>query len=356
MKQTEAIKSFNQLGEDLRGFLKDPSSNKYEDWNTALKLAEQQNGWFTRDSIISALHGIESWLATKSLEDWLANYPELPKENTKPITISVVMAGNIPLVGFHDFICILLTGNTIEAKLSHADKVFLQFVAKKLIAIEPEWEKHIKFIDKLSSSANAIIATGSNNTARHFEYYFRNVPNIIRRNRNGVAILDGSETTEELGKLGEDIFSYFGLGCRNISKMYVPDGYDLAIFFRAIEKFSDVINHNKYNNNYSYNRTIFLMDGKIFTDNNFLTVIEDPVIPSPIAVLHYEKYKDLPTLAESLSAQKDLIQCIATSERVKKKLVNMPIPVVGFGETQSPKLSDYADGVDVMKFILGQGK
>jgi hypothetical protein len=352
MKLSSAINSFHKLGEEIRTFLANPSA--HEDWNTALRVAEQQNGWFTRANILSALHGIEPWLNIAMLEKWAAMYPELAKENTKPMTISVVMAGNIPLVGFHDFLCILITGNTIQAKLSHADNILLTFLAKKLIVIEPEWEKHIQFIDKLSSSANAIIATGSNNTARHFEYYFRNVPHIIRKNRNGVAIIDGTETVEELGKLGEDIFSYFGLGCRNISKMYVPEGYDLGIFFRAIEKFQDVINHNKYANNYTYNRTIFLMDGKIFTDNNFLAVIEDKAIPSPIAVLHYEKYSDLVVLGKSLSEQKEQVQCIAASEKAQKKLGNLPIPIVGLGETQSPKLWDYADGVDVIKFILGQ--
>ncbi len=356
MKQSEAIKSFNQLGNELREFLKEPSLPKHEDWNTALKLAEQQNGWFTRDSILSALKGIEPWLNIKMLEEWLAKYPELQKENTKPITISVVMAGNIPMVGFHDFVCILITGNNISAKQSHADNILMKFMAKKLIAIEPEWEKHIQFIEKLSPSANAIIATGSNNTAKHFEYYFRNVPHIIRKNRNGIAILDGTETSEEIGKLGEDIFSYYGLGCRNISKMYVPQDYDLGIFFRGIEKFSNVINHHKYANNYTYNRTIFLMDGKVFTDNNFLAVIEDKAIPSSIAVLHCERYNDLPTLAKSLSTQKELIQCIAANERVIKKLDELPIPIVCLGDTQSPKLWDYADGVDVVKFIMEQSK
>jgi hypothetical protein len=356
MKQTDIIWSFSSLGDEIRTFLKNPSASEHEDWNIALKLAEQQNGWFTRDNIISALHGIEHWLRTNALTNWLAHYPELPKENTKPITISIVMAGNIPLVGFHDFLCVLITGNIIDAKQSSSDNILLKFLSKKLIVIEPEFEKHIHFIEKLSSTANAVIATGSNNTARHFEYYFRNVPHIIRKNRNGIAILTGDETTEDLSKLGEDVFSYFGLGCRNISKMYTPEGFDLGNFFRGIEKYSPVVNHNKYANNYTYNRTIFLMDGKIFTDNNFLAVIEDKAIPSPIAVLHYERYNNLTSLAKELATQKELIQCIATTEKAKQGLGNLPIPVVKLGETQSPSLMDYADGVDVIKFIVEQSK
>ncbi len=356
MNQTKAIKSFSQLGDEIRAFLKNPNAVEHEEWNTALTLAEQQNGWFTSDSIVNSLKGIEPWLTTASLTSWLAHYTQLPQENTNPITVSVVMAGNIPLVGFHDFLCVLITGNIIDAKQSSTDNVLLKFLAKRLIAIEPVFEKHIHFIEKLSATANAVIATGSNNTARHFEYYFRNVPHIIRKNRNGVAILTGEETTEDLSKLGEDIFSYYGLGCRNISKMYIPEGYDLGNFFRGIEKYSAVVNHNKYANNYTYNRTIFLMDGKIFNDNNFLAVIEDKAIPSPIAVLHYERYNNLNSLTEKLAAQKELIQCIATTEKVKQQLGNIPIPVVKLGEAQSPGLMDYADGVDVIKFIVEQSK
>ena len=348
MKLADTINSFHNLGEEIRAFLANPPA--HEEWSKALTLAEHQNGWFTRDNILLALRGIETWLHKDKLEKWLSVY-HLPAENTKPITISVVMAGNIPLVGFHDFLCVLVTGNIIQAKLSHSDVILMKYIAHLLININPELATHIQFVDRLDSSANAIIATGSNNTARHFEYYFRNTPNIIRRNRNGIAILDGSETMEDIGKLGSDIFTYFGLGCRNVSKLYIPDGYDLSQFFLGIEKFKDVVNHNKYANNYTYNRTIFLMDGKVFTDNNFFAVIEDKAIPSPIAVLHFERYKDLATLSKELSEQKELIQCIAAKERVAKKL-NVSIPIVGLGETQSPSLTDYADGVDVIKFIL----
>ncbi|MGP8215263.1 MAG: acyl-CoA reductase [Bacteroidia bacterium] len=354
MKLKERVYSFHLLGEQIREFLSTPFSRQHEDWNVVFKLAETQNGWFTRNNIIKALHGIEPWLNTQMLEKWLSFYPGLPAENKKPLAISVVMAGNIPLVGFHDFLCVLITGNIIEAKLSHADNILLPFIANKLIAIDPRWEKHIKFTDKLSLTTDAIIATGNNNTARHFEYYFRNVPHIIRKNRNGIAILDGTETNEELSKLGNDIFNYFGLGCRNISKLYVPEGYDFSNFFRAIEKFKDIINHHKYANNYAYNRTIYLMDGKVFTDNGFLAVIEDKQISSPIAVLHFKEYKSIDSLCESLLQHREQIQCIAANEKFAKQLGNLSIPVVEPGETQSPKLWDYADGVDVMEFILEQ--
>lgn len=353
MKQEKAIQSFTRLGDEIRAFLQSP--DQHPDWNTALKTAETQNAWFTRENIINSLKGIEFWLTKPALEAWLLNYPTLPKENTRPIHIGVIMAGNIPLVGFHDLLCVLITGNIIDAKLSSSDSILMKFLTQRLIAIEPELQHYINFIEKLGS-ADAVIATGSNNTARHFEYYFRNVPHIIRRNRNGVAVLDGTETPDEIGKLGEDIFSYFGLGCRNISKVYIPQDYKLDNLFGGIEKFSPVANHNKYANNYTYNRTIFLMAGKVFLDNNFFCIIEDTVIPSPIAVLHYERYSNLNTLGSALTAQKEAIQCIAATERVARVLGQTEIPVVGLGKTQLPGLMDYADGVDVIKFILEQGK
>jgi hypothetical protein len=352
MKLSQRIESLHWLGEEIRTFL---DKQEYKEWNHALKLAEQQNGWFTRDNIIMALKGFEPWLTRDALQQW-ANTYHLPEENNKPITVSVVMAGNIPLVGFHDFLCVLITGNIIEAKLSSSDNILLSFLAKRLIEIEPLWKGFIKIVEKLSPALQAVIATGSNNTAKHFEYYFKSVPHIIRRNRNGVAVLNGKETEQELSELGKDIFSYFGLGCRNVSKLYVPDGYDFSTFFRSIEKYGDVIQHNKYANNYAYNRTIYLMDSKVFTDNNFLAVIENKQISSPIAVLHFEYYKDLSNLGKELTEHTEQIQCIAANKEVAKKLGSASIPIVEFGHTQSPGLTDYADGVDVIKFILEQNR
>ena len=354
MKQIQAIEDFRELGEEMAGFIENPQSEVYTEWNEALRLAEYNNGWFTRDSILNALRGIAPWLTKPNLDLWLSKYPELKKENLTPIMVNVIMAGNIPLVGFHDFLSILITGNSISAKLASADSVLLKFLIKKLIAINPDWEKHIKVVEKIPNTANAIIATGSNNTARHFEYYFRNIPRIIRKNRNSIAILDGTETVGEIGKLGEDIFSYYGLGCRNISKLFVPKEYDFVPFFQGIERFKDVVNHNKYANNYNYNRTIFLMDGVVFTDNGFIMVTRKDSISSPIAVLHFEEYSDIAQLTELLAKEKENIQCIVVKESLGKRLGALDIPIVELGQTQSPKLWDYADGVDVIKFLIEQ--
>ena len=347
MNLTIRINSFHKLGEEIKAFLANPTS---EEWNTVLKTAEHQNGWFTRDSVVQALQGIIPWLDKAMLEKWVALYPDLQKER-KPLSVNVIMAGNIPLVGFHDFLCVLITGNIINVKLSSSDSVLLQFLANKLIAIEPEWKQYINFVDRVPTTANVVIATGSNNTARNFEYYFKNFARIIRKNRNGIAILDGKETTEELGLLGEDIFSYFGLGCRNVSKLFVPKGYDFGQFFRGIEKFKDIINHHKYANNYNYNRTVFLMDAIVFTDNGFLMVIQKSLIASPIATVYFEEYSDLNELSKLLASEKENIQCVTARNELRKQL-QLPVPVVALGQAQSPQLWDYADGVDVVKFLL----
>jgi len=349
MHPDKSINSFHLLGEEIRNFL-DGKASQQAEWEKVLQLAEQENGWFTPESIIRALKGISLWLEKGALTKWLAEYPQLKTENKKPLTVGVVMAGNIPLVGFHDFLCVLLSGNILHAKLSHSDARLLPFLANKLIEIEPAWKEKIQFVEKLNGTLNAVIATGSNNTARHFEYYFRNVPHIIRRNRNGIAVLTGSETDTELNALGVDIFSYFGLGCRNVSKLYVPNNYDFSNFFKNIEPYKTVINHNKYHSNYVYNRTIYLMDGKKFTDNGFLAVINNPALSSPIAVLNFEEYENMEKLNKDLNGMKEQIQCVVC----KDQKLDAPAKVIPFGETQSPSLSDYADGVDVMLFLLEQ--
>lgn len=353
MQLDDAIESFHSLGEEIRNFLEGETFQQ-EEWEKTLQLAEHENSWFTRENILQALRGILLWLNRDALNKWLSAYPRLDTENNEPLTIGVVMAGNIPLVGFHDFLCVLISGNTLHAKLSHSDSRLLSFLSDKLIEIEPEWKDRILFAEKLNAPLNAVIATGSNNTARHFEYYFRDIPHIIRRNRNGIAILDGSETGDELHALGRDIFSYFGLGCRNVSKLYVPANYNFDNFFRSIEPYKNIINHNKYHSNYVYNRTIYLMDGKKFTDNGFLIVINNTAHTSPIAVLNYEEYDSPEKLGMELNKIREQIQCIAISKRIKQALAQQSLPFVNLGETQSPSLSDYADGVDVMNFLLEQ--
>ncbi len=338
----QTMAAFVKLGNYLTEFCENYYSN---DGNPddgllqAIYSAEQHNGWFTRENIMFSLQQWGDALTEENLTEWLSKYDIQPVE--APKTIGIVMAGNIPLVGFHDFICVLLSGNKVLAKLSSNDKILLPFLTKVLIDQEPSLKDYIAFVEGKMEDFDAVIATGSNNTSRYFEYYFGKKPNIIRKNRNSVAILTGKETKEELQALGEDIFRYYGLGCRNVSKIFVPKDYDFEPFFNAIFEFKDIINENKYANNYDYNKAVYLMSEFKILDNGFLVLKEDESLSSPISALFYTYYENESDLRNQLKALDDQIQCVVSAKGD-----------VPFGETQKPKLNDYADGVDTLEFLL----
>ena len=311
----------------------------------ALKLqinrASEFNSWFTKDNV---LYAIESWnksLNTKTLTEWASSYN---LENNNPKTIAVIMAGNIPLVGFHDFLSVLISGHNILVKQSSNDKHLLPLLAKYLECVEPEFKGKIDFTEGKLTNFDATIATGSNNTARYFEYYFGDKPHIIRNNRNSIAVLSGNETPENLKGIGEDIFRYFGLGCRSVSKLFVPKNYNFDPFFNAIYEYKDIINYKKYENNYDYNKAVYLMSEFDILENGFFMIKEDTSYSSPIATAFYEYYDDLDTIKSKLETDKEHIQCVVSSS-----LEN----TVNFGETQQPSLTDYADGVDTLWFLEG---
>jgi hypothetical protein len=247
-------------------------------------------------------------------------------------------------VGFHDFLSVLISGHHVLVKTSSNDQHLLPFLANYLIAVEPDLKNKIKFVEGKLEDFDAVIATGSNNTARYFEYYFKDKPSIIRKSRNSVAVLNGQETTVQLVALGDDIFRYFGLGCRNVSKLFVPKGYDFTAFFEAIFEYQDVINYEKYANNYDYNKAVFLMSNFKLLDNGFLTIKEDSSHASPISSVFYEYYDNLKEVENRLSADQDSIQCVVSTNLVKNS--------IPFGTTQKPKLWDYADGIDTLEFLL----
>ncbi len=376
-----AIESIDRFGSELRSYLsicqnmggnvKSLSAHAKQQWDNVLEEAEKRNGWFTRENIILSLTNLSPWFSADALHNWLKPY-NISFRGKNPLNIGIIMPGNIPFAGLHDLLCVLLTGNKPVIKLSGSDTALMQFIIDKLKEAEPEWNALMCRKDLYngnSSSApfpvkelDAVIATGSNNSAKHFEYYFKNIPSVIRRNRNSAAVLDGSETEDELGMLGRDIFSYYGLGCRNISKLYIPYSYNFNSFFRNIEKYGSVINHHKYANNYLYNRTVFLMDGVKFSDNDFLLLVENPAITSPCATVYFEYYTDLPALANHLCGESEKIQCIACNERIKDELLQYIMAsalkrvFVNLGQTQSPALTDYADGKDVIEFLLNISK
>src|ERR1700744_712192 len=300
------------------------------------------NAWFTPISVEKAVTSIGKMLNKNDLLNWLNRYKLNFSSNKK---VGLVLAGNSPMVGFHDVLCVLITGNHALIKASSQDSRLIKQVLNRLAAIEPTFANQYTFIERLADF-DAVIATGSNNTSRYFEYYFNKVPHIIRKNRNSIAVLTGNETNEQLYNLGRDIFDYYGLGCRNVSKLLVPKDYDFIPFFEAIEPYNPIINHHKYNNNYDYNKSIYLVNRDKHLDNGFLLVKEDDRMVSPLAVVFYEYYKDLGAVETLLNKQNENIQCIVSA--VPLKISNQ---VVDFGKSQQPALWDYADGIDTLDFL-----
>jgi hypothetical protein len=339
----KTFKAFVKLGTFLDRYC--TGDSKEDPWIERLEasiiLAGQQNGWFTEENVLFALRHWSRLLNEKSLGAWLSNY-EIPKR--QPSKVAIIMAGNIPLVGFHDFLCVMSTGNVALVKLSSNDRALFQFISDFLTNIEPAFKDRILIVEDQLKGFDAVIATGSNNTARYFEHYFGKGPNIIRKNRNSVAVLSGKETPDQLLSLGEDVFRYYGLGCRSVSKLLVPHHYDFDTFFKAIYPYHTIIDQKKYQNNYDYNKAVYLMSEFKILDNGFLMLKEDRSNASPIASLFYEKYDDLNGLARQLSNDREDLQCIVSDGFIKGE--------VPFGQSQFPSLTDYADGIDVVDFLL----
>jgi len=350
MLQIEKKNCFIALGQFLSQFKVDQNQKKegvlhndlyFDAFVDLIQLSQSHNGWFTPEQVY---HAVQSWaeaLTEDNLNEWLLRYDF---SVVQPKTVGLILAGNIPLVGFHDFLSVLISGHKVLVKTSSNDQHLIKFLAKYLITVSPEMQNFITFTDGKLENFDAVIATGSNNTARYFEFYFKDKPSIIRKNRNSVALLTGKETHEDLVRLGEDIFRYYGLGCRNVSKLFVPKDYDFQPFFKAIYEYKDVIFYEKYSNNYDYNKAVFLMSNFKLLDNEFLTLKEDSSYASPIASVFYEYYEDLDTIKQRLENDKDQIQCL-----VSKGLTPNSIP---FGKTQQPELWDYADNVDTLQFLI----
>jgi hypothetical protein len=335
MTQKEIIRSFVQLGQFLDDALSHQSSRP-----NATRLVEAiqkeyiYNGWFTPDSVTDAIHGIRSWLYEDALTQWAGNYTY----QQEPKSVGVIMAGNIPLVGFHDLLSVLVSGNHAMIKLSSDDRRLLPILLGEMVAINPELQSRISLVLQLKNF-DAVIATGSDNSAAYFEQYFAHVPRLIRRNRTSVAVISGNEAQDDLTALGKDIFSFFGLGCRNVSKMLVPVNFDLNRFFGAMISYSELINHHKYANNYDYYRTIYLMNLEPILENGFLLLKETEELHSPLSVLYYQRYSSDDEVNDFLRRHDDKIQAVIGHD------------FIPFGQGQNPSLCDYADGVDTMSFL-----
>ncbi|OON70138.1 acyl-CoA reductase [Hymenobacter sp. CRA2] len=334
MTHAERLAAFIRLGQRLRTLSDD------ELYSLAAR-ARNHNPWFDEPNVRAAFAGVAELLDAEPLTAWATRYPAEPQG--EPRRVGVVMAGNIPLVGFHDMLCVLLSGHTLLAKLSADDNILLRWVGAQLLEIEPRFEDRLRFVEMLRE-ADAFIATGSDNTARYFEFYFSKKPHLIRRNRSSVGVIAGLEPREELAHFGADVFRYYGLGCRNVSKLLVPTGYDFRPFLDAMQSWEAVDNHNRYHNNYDYQKSLLLVNRVPHLDNGFLLLTESIQLVSPISVLHYSEYQDEQDLRQQLTDIAEKTQVVVS--------VNGWYPgSVPAGQAQCPGVADYPDGVDTMAFL-----
>ena len=336
----ERLQALSALGHFFRTYVE--GTNTDSEFMSCLSKTKVANGWFTPEVINSVLSSWGASLTLENLEKWLKDYNI--SKNEAPKTIALILAGNIPLVGLHDLVCIWITGHKALVKCASKDQYLLPFVAQFIDNQLSSPSKSIHFTKEKLSHYDAVIATGSNNSARYFDHYFGHVPHIIRKNRNGVAVLSGKESKDELEGLGNDILRYFGLGCRNVSKLLLPQGFDLNKVFGGLYPKSAVINNAKYANNYDYNKAVFLMSEFDFLENGFFLLKEDPIIAAPIACAFYEYYESMTDCIAYLNENKDAIQCVVSHLDIDGALP--------FGKAQSPELWDYADQVDTVQFLI----
>lgn len=344
MKREEIISVFVQLGKVLEqvaakkewpGFEIGLTKEEYDQFLGVLAKEQFYNPWFTYDNCLKALHGIATFLEENKLSDFTAKY-EFANQSK---TVAIVMAGNIPFVGFHDLMCVLLSGNKALCKLSSSDTRIPTQIISWLINWQPELKSFITVAIGPIKQFDAVIATGSNNSISQFESYFGKYPHLFRKSRTSVAIIDGSESLEELVALGDDCFSFFGMGCRNVSKLFIPEGFEINRLFEAFVHHGEIVNHHKYANNYDYNRTVFMMNKIPFLDNNAFILKEDEGLHAPLSVIYFSYYKSLDEVTAFLHQHEDEIQAIVGRNYIP------------FGNAQSPAIDDFADGVDTMKWL-----
>jgi hypothetical protein len=341
VERSQITSAFAALGTILAAIAKDqqrPLNCTTTEWESLLHLIQREqhhNGWFTPEVIKNALCEISAWLDQAQLEQWLAPYTFA----TQPQTVALILPGNLPLVGFHDFLCVLCSGHKALVKLSSEDARLLPAIVQILTSFEPQLKERITIVSGKLQGFDAVIATGSDNSMLHFKQYFANCPHLLRGHRTSIAVLNGSETPEELTALGQDIFQYFGRGCRNVTQLWIPENFELNRFFEAILPYAEVINHKKYGNNYDYNKAVHLMNQVPILDNNFVLLKESKDLHSPLSVLHYQRYNDHNEVLTFLEENQQQIQCIVGHDYLP------------FGSAQCPQLTDYADGIDTMQFL-----
>lgn len=333
----ERIEALIQLGKEL--------NPENEALQAVINRTQQNNSWFTIENQWKAVKEIvDNFLKREVLEQWAASYHI--SDVTPQKSVCLILAGNIPLVGFHDILCVFVAGHQSKIKISEKDPFLIPFIIKNLEAINPSVQPYFEIVQGAMKGFDTVIATGSNNSARYFESYFGKYPHIIRKNRNAIAVLDGNESHEDLMKLGEDIFTYFGLGCRNVSKLYIPRHFNFNPLLEALHEYREIVLHDKYKNNFDYQYALLILNKVKYMGNGCILMIESQEIASPIALLYFEYYDDEKTLTNQLLEKKESIQCIVSNAQFEG------LPCFKFGEAQKPSISDYADGVDTMAFLL----
>jgi hypothetical protein len=314
------------------------SEDEFKQLEKAIPLSRIHNGWFEEVFVRLAFKNLALMLDEKALKTWVESYQLNDNEPLK--TVALIMAGNIPLVGFHDLLCVLITGNKAKIKLSTDDTILMLAVLEILYLLQPEFKNRIDLVKGKLEGFDAVIATGSNNTSRYFEHYFGKYPNIIRKNRTSVAVLSGNETDEELKLLADDIFSFYGLGCRNVSKVYLPEGFDLDRLFKAFFHYQWVMDNKKYANNYDYHRALFMMNQEPFLENGFFILRNNSQLHAPLSTLNYEFYQHIDAVNKYLSESNEVLQCVVGQE------------FFAYGCSQTPLPNNYADGEDTINFLL----
>jgi hypothetical protein len=340
----ERIEGLTALGAWLRAGLDEISQGKENALSKIVTRAGYENGWFTSETVLQSLGSITGWLDEKVLVKWAESY--YLSEPVQSKKIAVIMAGNIPLVNFHDFLSVLITGHRFLGKLSSQDKVLLPFIAGKLVESNPYWKDHIEFTEERLTKFDAVIATGSMNTSRYFEYYFGKYPHIIRKNRHSLAILNGNESNADTKGLYNDIFQYYGMGCRNVSMLIIPKGYDLPSLFRSWEQEKHPVDQHKYQNNYDYYRSLYMVNQSPFFDTGYASFVPSDQLASPVSVVHYFEYADNEDINAYVRVNHSQIQCIVSN------IKEMEFSTIPFGTAQCPLITDYPDGVDIIQFLL----
>jgi len=320
-------------------------NKKFPEWDTVLEKtlieSHSYNSWFTIDNLKLSLKNWSNSLQENIISDWLSKYNIEDKSSKK---IAIIMAGNIPAVGFHDLLCSLLLNFDCIVKLSSEDKLLIPFIVKFLESRNEKLKNKVTFESEKLKDFDGVIATGNNNSHRYFDYYFSKYPNLLRKTRHSIAVLDGKESDNDLSELSNDIFNYFGLGCRSVSKVFIPYGYDLDLLFNAFFRHKEVVNHNKYVNNFDYNKAVYLMSKEKFIENGFIILKEESKLGSPIGCLFYEFYNDKKEITKLINNNSDSIQCVVSNINFNTN--------IKFGQTQCPNINDYADNNDTIKFLL----